>query len=181
MNKLLMIIGMVLVLSFGCIQGGAGEAGTSWESGEVSGSGDAGALDNETGEEPAGEAEGSPKDAGNESAECGAEAAPGAEGNESAPSGEEPSKDGEGSPEAAAEQQEGEGLISLAEAQQIALESPCMDEGDVLIEEYNYNNITQTWWFETNITKPGCSPACVVDEETLTAEINWRCTGLIVD
>ncbi|MBN2122224.1 hypothetical protein JW721_04180 [Candidatus Micrarchaeota archaeon] len=180
MNRLLIVLGMMLVLSFGCIQGGEGEAGASsgeWGSGEVSESGNAEAPENETGDEPAGEGETAPQEAGNESAECGTEAAPESEGNESSAGGEE----GEGAPEAASGQQGEEGIISLAEAQQIALASPCIDEGDVLIENYTYNNYTQTWWFETNITKPGCMPACVVDEETLSAEINWRCTGLIMD
>ena len=31
------------------------------------------------------------------------------------------------------------------------------------------------------IEKPGCLPACVVSERTKTAEINWRCTGVMVD
>jgi hypothetical protein len=148
MNKLLMIIGMVLVLSFGCIQDGAGEAGAAGETGEVSESGQPGALDNGTGEEPA-------MEAGNESTESEPE------GNESA-QGEAPHM----------------GLI-LEEAQQLALASSCIDEGPILLENYTYNNFTHTWWFEMDIEKPGCSPACVVDEETLAAQINWRCTGLI--
>jgi len=43
-----------------------------------------------------------------------------------------------------------------------------------------YNEGTRTWWFDAEIadTPEGCNPACVVSEETLTAEINWRCTGL---
>ncbi len=184
MNKHLIVLGMMLILSFGCIQGGEGEAGASsgeWGSGEVSESGNAEAPENETGQEPAAEAETAPQEAGNESAESGPECVPESGGNESSASGEEPAGEGEGAPEAASGQQGEEGLISLEDAQQIALASPCMDEGNVLIENYTYNNITQTWWFETNITKPGCAPACVVDEETLSAEINWRCTGLIMD
>jgi hypothetical protein len=44
-----------------------------------------------------------------------------------------------------------------------------------------YNKNTKTWWFDANLnaTQEGCNPACVVSEETKTAEINWRCTGLI--
>lgn len=157
-----MVLGMMMLLSFGCI-GGDDEAG-------VPESGDSWAPENDSGEEPTGEA-------GNESGESGPECAPEAEGNESGPGGEEPSGDNGAAPEQQAE----EGVVSLEEAQQIALSSPCVQEGSVLIENYTYNNFTHTWWFETEIEKPGCSPACVVDEETLTAQINWRCTGLIVD
>ena len=43
------------------------------------------------------------------------------------------------------------------------------------------NEITGTWWFDLDITKEGCSPACVVDVNTKAVEINWRCTGLLPD
>ena len=44
-----------------------------------------------------------------------------------------------------------------------------------------FNGNSKTWWFEANLnaSKYGCNPACVVSEVTKTAEINWRCTGLI--
>lgn len=73
---------------------------------------------------------------------------------------------------------EEEGL-TLEEAREIALNSSCIDEGN-LTDNYIYNEVTNTWWFDMDIVKEGCAPACVVDEETGTAEINWRCTGLIV-
>ena len=76
------------------------------------------------------------------------------------------------------EEPEEEGLTE-AEAKAIALNSSCMDEGNLTDDAPMYNNVTQTWWFETDIVKDGCMPACVVDEATKTAEINWRCTGLI--
>ena len=43
------------------------------------------------------------------------------------------------------------------------------------------NAETATWWFDLipNEPKPGCNPACVVNLKTQTAEVNWRCTGLI--
>jgi hypothetical protein len=43
------------------------------------------------------------------------------------------------------------------------------------------NNYTGTWWidFRPEDGKKGCSPACVIDVATSTAEINWRCTGLM--
>jgi hypothetical protein len=68
--------------------------------------------------------------------------------------------------------------LTFEEARAIALNSSCMDEGN-LTGNYIYNNYTRTWWFDMDIEMPGCMPACVVDEETRTAEINWRCTGLI--
>ena len=72
------------------------------------------------------------------------------------------------------------GSITLDEAKAIALNSSCMDEGNLTDDAPTYNNVTHTWWFETDIVKEGCMPACVVDETTKTAEINWRCTGLII-
>ena len=69
--------------------------------------------------------------------------------------------------------------MAESQARQIA-ETSCIKGGEALGEGY-YNEITKTWWFDANLnaTQPGCSPACVVSEETQTAEINWRCTGLI--
>jgi hypothetical protein len=46
-------------------------------------------------------------------------------------------------------------------------------------ETYFCNNNTGTLWIDMNITKEGCSPACVVNLADKSAEINWRCTGLI--
>ena len=68
--------------------------------------------------------------------------------------------------------------LTLEQAREIARNSDCMLEGN-LTDESSYNNVTDTWWLGTDIVKEGCSPACVVDEKTETAEINWRCTGLI--
>ncbi|MFC1600152.1 hypothetical protein ACFL3T_03950 [Patescibacteria group bacterium] len=70
--------------------------------------------------------------------------------------------------------------LTQEEAYEIAIASPCLEEGNVLNEAY-YNDFTKTWWFETDIDKPGCNPECMVSEETKTAEINWMCTGLIVE
>jgi len=53
----------------------------------------------------------------------------------------------------------------------------CVAEGEVgEFEAYNENS--KTWWFELLTVKGDCQPACVVNEETLITEINWRCTGL---
>ena len=55
-----------------------------------------------------------------------------------------------------------------------------MCEGGGALGTGIYNNNSKTWWYDANLnaTKEGCNPACVVSEETKTAEINWRCTGL---
>jgi len=68
--------------------------------------------------------------------------------------------------------------LSEAEAQAIA-EQSCIKGGEAL-SAGSYNEMTKTWWFDANLnaTREGCNPACVVSEETKTAEINWRCTGL---
>lgn len=75
----------------------------------------------------------------------------------------------------------GETMISLITSQEaiaIAQQSDCVKEG-ALSENIFYNPNSKTWWIDLNAEKPGCNPACVVSEETRTAEINWRCTGLI--
>ncbi|MCX6746250.1 MAG: hypothetical protein NTX00_04540 [Candidatus Parcubacteria bacterium] len=71
---------------------------------------------------------------------------------------------------------------TLSEAQaRVIAEKTCIKGGEALANGV-YNEITKTWWFDANLnaTKAGCNPACVVDEATKTAEINWRCTGLIL-
>ena len=58
----------------------------------------------------------------------------------------------------------------------------CIKGEESLTENGIYNENSKTWWFDAslNSTPAGCNPACVVDAETKIAEINWRCTGLIV-
>ncbi|MFH1286398.1 MAG: hypothetical protein ABII02_01455 [Candidatus Magasanikbacteria bacterium] len=70
-------------------------------------------------------------------------------------------------------------IISEDEARSIALNS-CINGGGALASGGTYNENSKTWWFDANLitTQEGCNPACVVSEETKTAEINWRCTGL---
>jgi hypothetical protein len=70
-------------------------------------------------------------------------------------------------------------ILSESAARTIA-EKTCIKGGEALSAGI-YNEITKTWWFDANLnaTKPGCNPACVVDEIHKTAVINWRCTGLI--
>jgi len=70
--------------------------------------------------------------------------------------------------------------LSQAQARAIA-EKICIKAGETL-KPGSYNENSKTWWFDANLLsiKQGCNPACVVSEETKTAEINWRCTGLIM-
>lgn len=71
-------------------------------------------------------------------------------------------------------------ILSETEAKLIA-EQSCVKGGEVLAAGL-YNPNSKTWWFDANLNsvREGCTPACVVSEETKTAEINWRCTGLVV-
>ena len=69
-------------------------------------------------------------------------------------------------------------VITMEEAKIIAQNSDCISEGS-LTGEYMYNENSRTWWFDMKADKEGCSPACVVYEETEVTEINWRCTGLL--
>ena len=68
--------------------------------------------------------------------------------------------------------------LTIDDALKIARNSECTEEGD-LTDTYFYNENTKTWWIDLDLEKEGCNPACVVSEKTKTAEINWRCTGLI--
>jgi len=67
--------------------------------------------------------------------------------------------------------------LTQAQARVIA-EQTCIKGGESLAPGY-YNENSKTWWFDANLnaTQPGCNPACVVSEQTKTAEVNWRCTG----
>jgi len=70
-------------------------------------------------------------------------------------------------------------LITYEEALEIARNSDCVNQG-TLQDTHIYNPNSKTWWIDLKVeNKPLCNPACVVFEETKTAEINWRCTGLI--
>lgn len=49
---------------------------------------------------------------------------------------------------------------------------------------YEYNENSKTLWFEiqgASKIKPGCNPAIVFELVTKEQEINWRCTGLLVE
>jgi hypothetical protein len=70
--------------------------------------------------------------------------------------------------------------LTFEEALAIAQNSDCMKEG-TLTDSYVYNANTRTWWLDLEpfMGQKGCNPACVVYEDTRTAEINWRCTGAL--
>lgn len=68
--------------------------------------------------------------------------------------------------------------LSYEDAVAIAEDSACTQEGE-LKENHFCNENTGTWWIDLEVEKPGCNPACVVDLNTKTAEINWRCTGAL--
>jgi hypothetical protein len=73
-------------------------------------------------------------------------------------------------------------MLSYEDALAIAEVSECVEQG-ALLDEYMYNENSKTWWIELQMHPEseieGCNPACVVDELSMEAEINWRCTGLI--
>jgi len=70
--------------------------------------------------------------------------------------------------------------MSLSEARKIAANSEFGNQG-TLKDTYSCNEGTSTWWIDMKptIEKPGCSPAYVVNINTESVEINWRCTGAI--
>ena len=73
--------------------------------------------------------------------------------------------------------------MTLEVAKIIAEDSECTEKGD-LTDNYMYNENSKTWWIDLEMKDEFkfdyCNPACVVNEETKTAEINWRCTGAII-
>ncbi len=70
--------------------------------------------------------------------------------------------------------------MSIDNAFAIAEESVCVSEG-ALLSTYVCNEGTNTLWIDLDIDMEGCSPACVVNVLTGEAEINYRCTGLIIE
>ncbi len=68
--------------------------------------------------------------------------------------------------------------LTLEDALSVAWASECVDEGKVSGTNAFFNNNSNTWWLTLEANKSGCNPACVVFENR-SAEINWRCTGLI--
>ena len=83
--------------------------------------------------------------------------------------------------------EEGESVLPLNsdEAFAIARETKECSMAGILTDKYVYNENTKTWWIDLErmpeLEKDGCDPACVVSEKTKSAEVNWRCTGLVPD
>ena len=73
----------------------------------------------------------------------------------------------------------GGGKLTADQAMAMAKGSICSGRG-TLTGTPAYHEVTRTWWIDLTPSEPkaGCNPACVVDEMTGTAEVNWRCTGL---
>ncbi len=67
--------------------------------------------------------------------------------------------------------------LSYQEAVEIAQGSECLMEGGQLKETSFCNEDTGTWWIDLDLEMPNCNPACVVDLNSKTAEINGRCMG----
>ncbi|MDD4353868.1 MAG: hypothetical protein PHN56_05420 [Candidatus Nanoarchaeia archaeon] len=73
------------------------------------------------------------------------------------------------------------GAMSIDQALITVQTSDCANEG-ILSGVYVCNNITNTLWMDLTIEDlEGCNPACVVDVLTGEVEINYRCTGLIIE
>ena len=74
------------------------------------------------------------------------------------------------------------GGLKIEEAMLIAQDSECAEKANLTSKAF-YNESSKTWWIDLDMKeefkKDICNPACVVSEESETAEINWRCTGLI--
>ena len=70
--------------------------------------------------------------------------------------------------------------LNEEQALELARNSQCMAVGPIT-GKGTYNNNTYTWWFDLHAQRPGCSPACVVYEANESAEVNWRCTGLVTE
>jgi hypothetical protein len=68
--------------------------------------------------------------------------------------------------------------LSFQEAVEIAQSSECLVEGQ-LKETQFCNEDTGTWWLDLDLDAPNCNPACVVDLNSRTAEINYRCMGAL--
>jgi hypothetical protein len=68
--------------------------------------------------------------------------------------------------------------LSYEEAVEIAQSSVCLAEGQ-LKETRFCNEDTGTWWLDLDLDAPNCNPACVVDLNSRTAEINYRCMGAL--
>ena len=73
--------------------------------------------------------------------------------------------------------------LTKAQATQIAGAASACTQVGPLSNNYLCNSGTGTYWIDIDETTPtqGCSPACVVDVQTHVAELNSRCTGLLLE
>ena len=76
--------------------------------------------------------------------------------------------------------------MTLAQAKEIAkMSEECQSAGVFQFEntEMNFcNNHTHTWQFIlTNVTEPLCGAACYVHTKTSKAELQWMCTGALIE
>jgi hypothetical protein len=69
-------------------------------------------------------------------------------------------------------------MVTFDEAKEMANGSDCVKMG-ILGDSYSYNKDTNTWWVDlvmkSGYERENCNPACVINEITKSAEINWRC------
>lgn len=65
-------------------------------------------------------------------------------------------------------------------AARVIAEQFCIKGGEALGKGI-YHEVKKTWSFAANLNSEltGCSPVCVVSEETRQASISWNCTGFI--
>ncbi len=70
-----------------------------------------------------------------------------------------------------------EGNLTDSQVMAIAQSSECAKDGN-LSDQITFNSNSDTYWIDMSANMSGCSPACVVYENG-SADVNWRCTGLI--
>ena len=73
--------------------------------------------------------------------------------------------------------------MSEKEAREIVINSSECSVAGVSRDNYSYDALTKTWRVDLmrmpELEQDGCSPVCVVFEETKTAEVDWQCVGLL--
>jgi len=65
--------------------------------------------------------------------------------------------------------------ITEEEARQIAMDSECGKKGNLSTTFFDYN--TGSWWIYLDMITPGCSPSCVVNENSKTTRFEPGCTA----
>ena len=65
--------------------------------------------------------------------------------------------------------------MTFDEAKKIAENSSeCLKVGKINNNHF-CNEITGTWWINLSTNIKNCSPACVIDVETKSSTVNYRC------